>query len=223
MEEYAKITTQKGNPYAEEAALRAAEIAFDGKDYSAAMSYFKKLDEVAQSTENKNIARLGVLRSSYMLNDEAQTIQIAGEIAADPKSTADMKSEALLNRAKVYVKQNKPSDAMKDLSGINIDTRTSIGAEAKYMLSEVYFRLNQLNNAEKEVLDFAKTGTPHQYWLARSFVVLSDVYIQKGDDFQAKQYLLSLQKNYTAKNDIQEMINSRLNVIDARSNQNVIN
>lgn len=112
---------------------------------------------------------------------------------------------------------------MKDLSGINIDTRTSIGAEAKYMLSEVYFRLNQLNNAEKEVLDFAKTGTPHQYWLARSFVVLSDVYIQKGDDFQAKQYLLSLQKNYTAKNDIQEMINSRLNVIDARSNQNVIN
>lgn len=223
LEEYAKITTQKGNPYAEEAALRAAEIAFDGKDYSAAMSYFKKLDEVAQSTENKNIARLGVLRSSYMLNDEAQTIQIAGEIAADPKSTADMKSEALLNRAKVYVKQNKPSDAMKDLSGINIDTRTSIGAEAKYMLSEVYFRLNQLNNAEKEVLDFAKTGTPHQYWLARSFVVLSDVYIQKGDDFQAKQYLLSLQKNYTAKNDIQEMINSRLNVIDARSNQNVIN
>lgn len=223
LEEYAKILTQKGSPYVEDAALRAAEITFDQKDYTAALTYFKKLEEVAQTSENKNIARLGVLRSSYMLNDEAQTIQIAGAIAADPKSTTAMKSEALLNRAKVYAKQNRPSDALKDLNGITIDTRTAIGAEAKYMLSEVYYNLNQLNNAEKEVLDFAKKGTPHQYWLARSFVVLSDVYIQKGDDFQAKQYLLSLQKNYTVNDDVQEMIKSRLNSIDARSKKKIVN
>lgn len=223
LEEYAKIINQKGNPHMEEAALRAAEITFDQKNYTAALTYFKKLEEVAQTSENKNIARLGVLRSSYMLNDEAQTIQIAGAIAADPKSTLEMKSEALLNRAKVYAKLNRPSDALKDLNGIAIDTRTAIGAEAKYMLSEVYFRLNQLNNAEKEVLDFAKKGTPHQYWLARSFVVLSDVYIQKGDDFQAKQYLLSLQKNYTVNDDVQEMIKSRLNSIDARSKKKIVN
>ena len=88
-----------------------------------------------------------------------------------------MKSEALLNRAKVYAKQNRPSDALKDLNGITIDTRTAIG-EAKYMLSEVYYNLNQLNNAEKKCLTLQKRDS-HQYWLARSFVVLSDVYIQK--------------------------------------------
>ncbi len=223
LEEYAKILNMRGNPNAEIAALRAAEIAFDQKDYTASLNYFKKLDEVAQSTENKNIARLGVLRSSYMLNNSAETIRIAGEIASDPKSTAAMKSEALLNRAKVYVQENKLSEALKDLNNITIDTRTSIGAEAKYTLAEVYFKLNQLNNAEKEVLDFAKKGTPHQYWLARSFIVLADVNIQKGDDFQAKQYLLSLQKNYTVKDDVQDMITSRLSAIDARSQQRVIN
>lgn len=221
--EYVKIMDMRGNPNAETGALRAAEIAFDQKDYTASLNYFKKLEALAQSAENKNIARLGVLRSSYMLNNSAETIRIAGEIASDPKSTTAMKSEALLNRAKVYAQQNKLSDALKDLGGITIDTRTAIGAETKYMLSEVYFKLNQLNNAEKEVLDFAKKGTPHQYWLARSFVVLSDVYVQKGDDFQAKQYLLSLQKNYTAKDDVQEMIDSRLNAIDARLKQKIAN
>ena len=105
---------------------------------------------------------------------------------------------------------------------MNIDTRTSIGAEAKFAFSEVLFKLNRLNESEKEVLDFAKKGTPHQYWLARSFIVLSDIYIQKGDDFQAKQYLLSLQKNYTVKDDVQEMIAERMAKIDGRSKERVI-
>lgn len=133
-----------------------------------------------------------------------------------------MRTEALLNRAKAYLQQNKLNDALKDLKEMNLDTRTSIGAEAKFALSETYFKLNRLNEAEKEVLDFAKKGTPHQYWLARSFIVLSDIYIQKGDDFQAKQYLLSLEKNYTVKDDVQKMITDRLTKIDNRSKERVI-
>ena len=133
-----------------------------------------------------------------------------------------MRTEALLNRAKAFIRQNKLNEALKDLKEMNIDTRTSIGAEAKFALSEVLFKLNRLNESEKEVLDFAKKGTPHQYWLARSFIVLSDIYIQKGDDFQAKQYLLSLQKNYTVKDDVQEMIIERMAKIDERSKDRVI-
>lgn len=217
LEEYVKILNTRGNPYVEEAAMRAAEISFDNKDYSASMNYFKRLELVAQSTENKNIARLGVLRTSYFLNNSSETVKIAGEIINDPKSSAAMRTEALLNRAKAYIQQNKLNDAVKDLTAINIDTRTAIGAEAKFLLADTYFKLNRLTDAEKEVLDFAKKGTSHQYYLARGFIVLSDVYIQKGDDFQAKQYLLSLQKNYTAKDDVQEMIVERLDDIADRS------
>lgn len=211
-----KVLSQPGNPYTEEAALHAAEIAFDEKNYADAMEYFKKLDKYAQTTENKNIARLGVLRTSYFLNNDGQTISIASEIINDVKSTDEMRTEAFLNRAKAYNRQNKPSDALKDLRQINIDTRTSIGAEAKYLTVETLYKLNRLNDTEDEILDFAKKNTPFQYWLARSFVVLSDVYVQKGNDFQAKQYLLSLQKNYTVKNDVQDMIETRLNDIAAR-------
>jgi len=217
LDEYNKILNTRGNPYVEEAALRAAEISFDQKDYSASMKYFKRLELVAQSSENKNIARLGVLRTSYFLNNTDETIKIAADIIADPKSTAAMRTEALLNRAKAYIQQNKLSDAIKDLTTMNIDTRTAIGAEAKFLLAESYFNLNRLGDAEKEVLDFAKKGTSHQYYLARAFIVLADVYIQKGDDFQAKQYLLSLQKNYTVQDDVQEMINTRLDGIANRS------
>lgn len=213
---YDVILNTQGSPYMEQAALRAAEITFDQKNYPAAMNYFKKLDTYAQTSENKNIARLGVLRTSYFLNNDAQTVSIASEILSDSKSTESMRSEALFNRAKSYNRQNKLNEALKDLKQIRIDTRTAVGAEAKYLTVETYYKLNKLNDAETEVLDFAKKNTPYPYWLARSFIILSDVYFQKGDYFQAKQYLLSLQKNYTVKDDIQEMINTRLNAIAER-------
>ncbi|MDR0756586.1 MAG: hypothetical protein LBF85_01925, partial [Tannerella sp.] len=64
--------------------------------------------------------------------------------------------------------------------------------------------------AEKELTDFIHKGTSHQYWLARAFVLLADVYIRKGDDFQARQYLLNLQKNYKGNDEIAGMIEERL-------------
>lgn len=219
---YDKVLQTKGNPNLEDAALRAAEIAYDMKDYSAAMGYFKKLETFAQTAENKNIGRLGVLRTSYFLNNDIETISIAGEILSDSKSTESMRVEALLNRAKAYTRQNRPGEALKDLKQMKIDTRTAVGAEAKYLSCLALYNTSKLNEAEAEVMDFAKKNSPYQYWLAKSFIVLSDVYIQKGDDFQAKQYLLSLQKNYTVKDEIQSMINERLTAINERANAKLV-
>ena len=56
-----------------------------------------------------------------------------------------------------------------------------------------------------------KKGTPHQYWMARALIVLSDTYHANGDTFQASQYLESLRSNYKGDEaDIRQMINARL-------------
>ena len=215
-----KIT---GNQYAEEASIRCAEITFDKKDYAAALNYFKQLQALAQTTENKNIGRLGVLRCSYFLNDHQTTINIVNEIMADPLSSEDLKAEARFNRAKAYLALGQSPQAISDLKLISADTRTARGAESKYLLANVYFEQNKMTDAENEVLDFSKKNTPHQFWLARSFVLLSDVYIKNGDDFQAKQYLLSLQKNYKVADEIQTLITERLTAISLREKNTVIN
>jgi len=90
-------------------------------------------------------------------------------------------------------------------------------------LADLYYRQGKLTESENEVMDFAKKNTPHQFWLARSFVLLADVYIKQNNDFQAKQYLLSLQKNYKPADEIQTMITDRLTAISEREKNTIIN
>jgi len=150
-------------------------------------------------------------------------VNIANEIISDTKSSAEVIAEARYNRAKAYIAMNLPNMALADLKTLSADTRTSNGAEAKYLLANLYFEQGKLTEAQNEVNDFAKKNTPYQFWLARSFILLADIYVKQNNDFQAKQYLLSLQKNYTTADEIQTLITDRLNAIAQRENQKVTN
>ena len=178
---------------------------------------------MASDADTRGKARLGVLRCSYLLNDHAKTIAIAGEIVDNPHSSDDVKAEARYDRAKAYLAQDQPAQALPDFQAVGENTRTVYGAEAKFRVAEIYLNDGKLNEAEAAITDFARKNTPYQYWLARSFVLLADIYVARDDDFQAKQYLLSLQKNYTADDDVQTMIRERLDAIGQREQENVIN
>jgi TolA-binding protein len=90
------------------------------------------------------------------------------------------------------------------------DTRHVYGAEAKYRLAELHYAAGRKQEAEAVLLNYMEVSTPHTYWLARAFVLLADIYHDWGRDLDARQYLQSLQQNYTQQDDIQSMINTRL-------------
>ena len=68
------------------------------------------------------------------------------------------------------------------------------------------------------MLDYINVSTPHSYWLARSFVLLADVYMQSEKYIEAKQYLISLKQSYQAKDDITAMIEERLQALENMMN-----
>ena len=56
-----------------------------------------------------------------------------------------------------------------------------------------------------------EANPPHDYWLARGFILLSDLLRRKGDTFEADEYLKSLKRNYPGTEaDIFLMIDERL-------------
>ncbi|MBO4362635.1 MAG: hypothetical protein J5823_07655, partial [Paludibacteraceae bacterium] len=205
-----------GNPYMEEACLRAAGISFDNSDYETAISHFRHLTEVASTEGNRRIGQLGVLRCASNLGDETTVLRIATELLSVDGLPEDIRQEALYGRAKAYLHQGNNGLAVVDLTPLAQEAVTAIGAESKYLLAQAYYNMNALDNAEAEIMAFAQMNTQHQYWLAKAMILLADISLKRDDTYQAQQYLLALQANYHADDDIQSIIAARLQAVNAR-------
>ena len=216
LSEYEALTTLTGNAYMEEACLRAAGITFDNQDYESASRHFKHLYEVASTESNRRIAQLGILRCASNLKDQATVQRIATEMLSTDGLPDDMRQEALYCRAKAYLSAGNNGLAVVDLTPLAQETVTAIGAESKYLLAQAYFNMNALDNAETEIMSFAQMNTQHQYWLAKAMILLADISLKRDDTYQAEQYLLALQANYHAQDDIQMIISDKLAAINAK-------
>ena len=65
------------------------------------------------------------------------------------------------------------------------------------------------------ILEFIDQKTPHQYWMARVFLLLADISQKKGDSLQARATLQSLNDYYQVDNDgILDEVRARLSVIE---------
>ena len=85
------------------------------------------------------------------------------------------------------------------------------------------YNLNKLDEAEEKVFEVSDNFSSHLQWTAKSFIVLSDVYVAKDNTFQAKETLKSVIDNYPKDDkhysDIINEAQNKLNIINNDSNE----
>ena len=214
LEHYELLASYKGFSNEEEVVARCAEMLYDKKEFTKAYDYFRRLLQITSDENTKNIGATGMLRCAYNDNNYEKTIEIADIILGKGVKDNNLEREAHYKRMKSFLALNKNANAVKDMEFLKEDTRLENGSEAQYLLSEYYYQNGELDNAEKQIFEFIDKGSVHQYWLAKSFILLSDVYKDKNDMFQAKQYLLSLKNNYKGDSEILEEAQKRLDAIE---------
>jgi len=91
---------------------------------------------------------------------------------------------------------------------------TPEGAEAAYSAIAILYKQHKEEEAINAVFDFSDTKTPQQYWVARSFILLGDIYVDKQDIAQARSTYESILNGYRNKNDdILDIVKQRLAAI----------
>ena len=201
-------------------AMKASILAGQGKNKEA-LSTYKKLVEKATNADSRLTAQLGVLRMSAELEDYKTVISSANQLVKDGGLTAEEEKEVTFCRANAYYKQGKTESASTDFETLSADVRNVYGAQSAYYLAEIQYKANKLKKAEDTLNKFIDAGTPHQYWLARGFILLADVYHKQGNTFEACEYLESLKNNYPGKEkDITKMIDERLSKWKKSTNKN---
>jgi len=117
--------------------------------------------------------------------------------------------------AKANYSLNNFDDALRDFKKVATEVSSAEGAESKYRVAELLYKKDKTAEAEKVINEFIDQKTPHQYWMAKVFLLLADISIKKGDNLQARATLQSLKDYYTVENDgILDEVKAKLNSLN---------
>ena len=113
-------------------------------------------------------------------------------------ATERAKRMAILAKARVLY--DRGSDEAYTIFAHLADKRTTAeGTEAYYRLVEQQYTLGKLDVAEKMIYELGDCGSV--YWQAKSFLLLGDIMIKRGNSFQARATYQSIVDGYPSPDD----------------------
>ena len=214
--EYEYILAQPENYFTEPALLKAAGLHYNEANYKQSLTYFDRLAKMSKSDNVLPEALTGVMRCQFKLANYPECIVVANQILGLSKVSDILKRETNYKLGVSYYNSGNADKALPILTKLAVDTNSGEGAEAKYLVAQILFDKGKLKDSENEIMDFIDKNSPHQFWLAKSFLLLSDIYLKNGDEFQAKHTLKSIEENYPDKEDgILELTRQKLQIIEA--------
>lgn len=212
-------TTASGrNSFTEQALLVASRIRFSEKQYEAALAHYLRLTAEAEIAENRSEAVVGKMRCYYLLKRYPEAAPAAESVLTTGAPSEEIRREAIFVKAKSLLAGGNQNGALTEFRKLGNETNSAEGAEAKFRVAEILFARQNYDEAEKLVFEFADKGTRHLYWMGQAFLLLSDVYIAKKDNFQALHTLKSIIENYENKSDgVIEAAKVKLQKVEAQA------
>jgi tetratricopeptide (TPR) repeat protein len=212
---YREVSDGPNNQFLEASLIEASSILFGREDYPAALEYYEKLEKVSSNEANSQISFKGQLRSAYQAGDAQKTIIAAVKINSSPNIPEELSREATFMSAKANYSLNNFENALRDFRKVATEVTSIEGAESKYRVAEILNKNDKAAEAERIISEFIDLKSPHQYWMARIFLLLADISIKKGDTLQARATLQSLKDYYKVDNDgILDEVRAKISSLD---------
>ncbi len=210
---YATLITERypDSEAAEDALAIKGTVEYETGHAEEALATFRRLESRASASRNLLTARLGIMRVARDTGDHAAVIDAADKLLASSAVGAGSRNEVIYSRAYALSQTGRVSDAVNEWEKLAKDTDDLYGAKSAYYLAQHYFDTGATKKARTTVERLIDSNTPHSYWLARGYILLSDICRKQGNKFEATEYLKSLKENYPGKEqDIFIMIDERL-------------
>ena len=212
---YIEVSDEPNNQFLEQSLIIASSMLYDKEDYTASLNYYEKLEKVSSNDANTLISLKGELKSAFQAGDAQKTIYAAGKIINLPNIPEELAREATFMSAKANYSLNNFDDALREFRKVATEVTSVEGAESKYRVAELLNKKDKPAEAEKVITEFIDQKSPHQFWMARVFLLLADISIKKGDSLQARATLQSLKDYYKVDNDgILDEVKAKLNSLD---------
>lgn len=205
--------------YTERALMSVANLYLGLEQYNEAIVHLKKLELTSEYKENYGFAVNNLMKCYAEIGDWDETYKYAEYVKAYDRSSEEEVANANLYAARVLLRRGEVDAARRELNIAALKSQTVVGAEARYRVGQLQYEARELDQALESAFDVINNMSSHDYWVAKSFILLADVYAAQGDTFQARSTLESVIENYDVEDDIIPSAKERIQKLDRQQQQ----
>ncbi|MCF6169767.1 MAG: tetratricopeptide repeat protein [Bacteroidales bacterium] len=206
---YEKILSFPENQYTVPALLKVARANYDKEKYAESYENYQQLYELAESKGMVLEAADGMMRCAFLNKDYTDARLKASALLQTENVSEDQIVYAHYVLARSALELQQPTGAEKEFRIVDQLSSTELGAEAKYEVALNVYRQNKLDEAETIIYEMPAQYPGYDYWIAKSFILLADIYVARDNVFQAEQTLSSVIENYPG-DDLKEVARGKL-------------
>ena len=199
--DYEYILNDWTSDYTERALISISKIYLTQKKYNEAIVHLKKLELTSEYRAHYGYAINNLMEAYANIKMPDETLQYAEFIKQSEKSSEEEKFRAELYSGKANLILGDTVQAMKYFINVAAKTQTVTGAEAKYNVANLQYLTGDYKTSLATSFDLTNKMPSHDYWVARTYILVADNYIAMKDAFQAKSTLQSIIDNYESDDD----------------------
>lgn len=194
---YETLIEVGSNPHYESSIRKAALISYNhSQDFEKALRYYDLFFSTARSDDDKYQAALGALRSAFRLAKDEQVTRFGNIVINTSKAPDEDKATAHYYLAKVSFRNKDYDKALTSFGKTSELTNNNQAAESRYMIAEILFLKGEIAKAEAQCNAANKMNNLYPYWIAKSLLLLSDIYAGRNDLFNARAALEAVIENF---------------------------
>ncbi len=214
--DYNVILNDWTSTYTEQALISISKLYIAQKKYNEAIPYLKKLESNSEFKVDYSFAINNLMICYSQMDKPQETISYASRVSMYEKTAQEDKYKTGLYAGLAYLKLGDTTNAIKQFSFTESNTKTIAAAEAKYNIANIQYKKGQYKASQKTCFELIKDLPNYDYWITKTFMLLADDYVGLKDNFQAKATLQSIIDNYKVDDDILPVAKQKLEKLNAQ-------
>ena len=206
-----ELSSQGQTQYTERVLEKLSSMCYKSEKWEQAAKAYRQLYDVTSDAAVKKSSASGYVASTLKYASDDAIVAMADDVEKFTAITEIARRKARHAKAQVLLKRGDEVAAMEVFKMLSSEVKSAEGAEARFRMIEQEYKAKQYDKAEKMVYEFSDSNTPQNYWLAKAFILLGDIYLDRGDSFQARATYQSVVEGYTPADDgIVELAKSKI-------------
>lgn len=215
LEAHDQVIDRRPNEFSNQSIEQAAAICYENDSFAKAIPYLELRTQVV----NGNTELMGVYEALAKCHLElgscANAEKYLTKIGAFKDVEQDVLEKADYTLARCAMSNGDTTKAISVFQQIANSNENKLGAESQYLVAYLYYGKGAYDSTTTAILALKDRFAGQDYFIAKSFILLADVYAKKDDFFNAKAILSTIINNYEGE-DLKSLAQDKLASFEAQ-------